>query len=333
MNRTDRLMAILLEFQARGELRAEDLARRFEISVRTVYRDIQALSEGGVPVVATPGKGYRLMDGYFLPPLSFTESKAALLMLGGEFVRDRVDAELRRAADDARAKLAGILPPSRREDVARWRREIAFPTFGRLADDPGLPRLRSAIQQRRVVRLLYHAYRRDAPDERDVEPYRLVNLFEAWHLAAYCRLRQAPRFFRLDRIDRLDVLDERFTPAERHAVDPDHGEPIRHLPVARIRFDSAVVRWVRERQAWTFLCEEQDAAGPIFVYALRDESALLSWILSWGSAANVLGPLHLRARLTQEARAILFRHAGDTNLDDPSNIHSAPAITVSAALP
>src|SRR5918998_5677893 len=97
MNRTDRLMAMLLEFQARREVRAEDLARRFEVSVRTVYRDVQALSEGGVPIAAMPGKGYRLLDGYFLPPLSFTGDEAALLALGGAFVRDRVDAGLRRA--------------------------------------------------------------------------------------------------------------------------------------------------------------------------------------------------------------------------------------------
>src|ERR671916_2248108 len=123
MNRTDRLMAMLLEFQARREVRAEDLARRFEVSVRTVYRDVQALSEGGVPIAALPGKGYRLLDGYFLPPLSFTADEAATLALGGGFVRDRVDAELRRAADEALRKLAAVLPAERWAEVGRRRRE------------------------------------------------------------------------------------------------------------------------------------------------------------------------------------------------------------------
>ena len=107
MNRTDRLMGILLELQARGELRAEDLAGTFEVSVRTIYRDVEALCETGVPVVATPGKGYRLMEGYFLPPLTFTADEAALLILGGELVRDRVDPLLRQAAEAALRKLAG----------------------------------------------------------------------------------------------------------------------------------------------------------------------------------------------------------------------------------
>ncbi len=72
MNRTDRLLAIVLELQGRGKRRAEDLAETFETSKRTIYRDIQALCETGVPIVSIPGRGYSLVEGYFLPPLSFT---------------------------------------------------------------------------------------------------------------------------------------------------------------------------------------------------------------------------------------------------------------------
>src|SRR5205814_1634847 len=86
------------------------------------------------------------------------------------------------------------------------------------ANDRRLVLARRAIEERRVVRLLYHAFRRDAPDPRDVEPIRLVHLSDAWHLAGYCRLRQGPRLFRLDRIDRLEVLSERYTPGARHIL-------------------------------------------------------------------------------------------------------------------
>src|SRR5215207_9668113 len=232
MNRTDRLMGIVLELQARGELRAEDLARTFEVSVRTVYRDMEALCETGVPVVATPGKGYRLMEGYFLPPLSFTPAEAALLLLGGEFIRDRVDPELRRAADDALLKLAGVLP-------AEWR---------------------------------------------EVEPVRLIYLADAWHVAAYSRERAASRLFRLDRIDRLEETGERFEPSERHAVGRDPDEVWDTFPEARVRFDAAVLRWARERRPYFFRREEADADGPVLVYSLRDEAALVGWLLGWGGA-------------------------------------------------
>jgi predicted DNA-binding transcriptional regulator YafY len=325
-------MGILLELQARGELRAEDLARKFEVSVRTVYRDVQALSETGVPVVATPGRGYRLMEGYFLPPLSFTADEAALLALGGEFVRERVDPDLRRAADEALSKLVAVLPPERRAAVDRWRRQLHFASYRPSAGESRLGQLRSAIQDRRAVRLLYHAFARARPDPRVVEPVSLVHLSDAWHLAAYCRLRQAPRYFRLDRIDRLEILDERFALAERHHFGPCDDAPARPSAEARVRFDPTVERWARERQPYSFLREEARADGPIFVYGLRDERGLLAWLLSWGAAAEVLDPPELRARLAGEARAILARHADAPDPDQIPNMRSAADTTMSAAL-
>lgn len=313
MNRTDRLMAILLEFQARGELRAEDLSRRFEVSVRTMYRDLQALSEGGVPLIATPGKGYRLMEGYFLPPVSFTGSEAAVLALGGEFVRGRIDRELQQAADSALRKLLSVLPLDRREAVARLQHELLFRSLRPSVDTPALAQLRSAIAERRVVRLLYHAYRRASPELRDVEPISLVHLAEAWHLAAYCRLRRAPRLFRLDRIDEAELLPERFTLDERHLVGPESTGLRSGAEEARVRFDPSVERWVRERQSFLFLREEIDRSGPLFVYALRDEDLLIPWLLAWGSAVEVLSPDTLRARIAREALAIASRHATRTN--------------------
>src|SRR5438067_1543393 len=169
-------MGILLELQARVELRAEDLAATFEVSVRTIYRDVEALCETGVPVIATPGKGYRLMEGYFLPPLTFTADEAALLALGGELVRDRVDPLLRQAAEEALRKLASVLPPERRADVERRRQGLMFGSMVRTTTDRRLVLSRQAIEERRVVRLLYHALRREQPEPRDVEPTRLVHV-------------------------------------------------------------------------------------------------------------------------------------------------------------
>jgi predicted DNA-binding transcriptional regulator YafY len=309
VNRTDRLMGIILELQARGELRAEDLADTFEVSVRTVYRDIDALGETGVPIVATPGKGYRLLEGYFLPPVSFTADEAALLILGGELVRDRVDPALRQAAEDALRKLASVLPPDRRDAMEHRRQRLVFPTLasvGRQSDDKRLALARRAIDERRVVRMLYHALHRAAPEPRDIEPMRLVFLADAWHLVGWCRLRQGARIFRLDRIDRLD---ERYTPGPRHELQAHDERSPEQYPEARVRFDRRVLRWVRERQPWALLREERDARGPVFVYAVRTQEELLGWLLRWGSAVEVLEPAWLRERLAEEARAILVRHA------------------------
>jgi predicted DNA-binding transcriptional regulator YafY len=309
VNRTDRLVGMLLELQARGSVRAEDLAQHFEVSVRTVYRDLEALSETGVPLVATPGKGFQLMDGYFLPPLAFAASEAALLVLGTEFIRRRVDPELRTAAETALAKLQNVLPAEQRQTVERWRSEILFPA-GQKADDPRLTRLREAIQQRRVVRVVYHAFRKAEPEARDIEPVQLLYMSERWHVGAYCRLRNDMRLFRLDRIDRFSVLGEQFTLDARH-VRPSGSEDWKaDAAEVRVRFHPSVERWVRERQPFTFLREEHDDRGPVFVYGIRREDDLVRWLLAWGASAEVLSPPHLRARLAAEIYTMFSRYAG-----------------------
>src|SRR4051812_8791041 len=109
MNRTDRLLAILLELQAKGQQRAEDLAATFEVTKRTIYRDMLALAESGVPVVSVPGQGYSLVEGYFLPPLSFSTDEAIMLLLGSDFVGRNVDAQYANAAQSARRKIEAVL--------------------------------------------------------------------------------------------------------------------------------------------------------------------------------------------------------------------------------
>jgi predicted DNA-binding transcriptional regulator YafY len=169
--------------------------------------------------------------------------------------------------------------------------------------------LRSAIQERQLVRLNYHAYRRPGAEWRDVEPTSLVYFGQTWHLAGYCRLRQAPRLFRLERIDRLELLGERFELGPRHEQPGPRDTWKASAVEARVRFEPTVERWVRERQPFTFVREEVDAAGSIFVYGLRDDAdGLLSWLLAWGEAVTVLDPPELRARLVAVARTLLERH-------------------------
>src|SRR5215468_2276795 len=125
MNRTDRLLAIVLEIQAKKQVRAEDLAATFEVTVRTIYRDIAALSESGVPVVAIPGQGYSLVEGYFLPPLTFS-SDEAILLLGADSVAQNFDAQYRDAAQSANHKIVAVLPDKLRQEVEYLQNSIRF---------------------------------------------------------------------------------------------------------------------------------------------------------------------------------------------------------------
>jgi predicted DNA-binding transcriptional regulator YafY len=157
-----------------------------------------------------------------------------------------------------------------------------------------------AISEQRRVFLRYHSYTRDETTERVVEPLRLTYSGEAWYLSGFCQLRQAERAFRLDRIDAWQLLDETFAP--RTLAAPS-SEPI----VARVRFAPQVIRWVRERQHYSFQHEETTPgnAGAIMTYRVDALQELLPWLLSWGAAAEALDPPSLRAEQRDEVARLL----------------------------
>lgn len=294
------MLAIVLELQARGQARAEDLAGIFEVSKRTIYRDITSLSEAKVPIVASPGTGYRLMEGYFLPPLSFTPDEAAMLVLGAQAVRFAVDAESREAARVALRKLEAVLPPASRERVNELYESMRI--FGGWAspeDGNKVGALRAAILDRRVARLRYHSPRHDAAMDRDVEPYALVFYRGVWHLQAWCRLRNDMREFRLDRVDGLTILKDGFV------RDPARAEIRRNRDgrtlVVRVRFSPHTVRWVREERHWGFRAEEP---GGVMVFAVEQPEDIAPWLLRWGADAEVLDPDAVRLAVARRARAV-----------------------------
>src|SRR5215831_9413854 len=160
MNRMDRLLAILLELQAKRLLRAEDLAATFETSKRTIYRDILALCEAGVPIISEPGKGYSLMEGYFLPPLTFGPDEATMLLLGADVMAGSFDAEYRAAAGWAARKIENVLSDALREKVRRLQDSIRFvsvETPTRPAERLIMQQLRRAILNQQTVSFRYHA--------------------------------------------------------------------------------------------------------------------------------------------------------------------------------
>jgi predicted DNA-binding transcriptional regulator YafY len=330
MNRTDRLLAIVLELQGKRLRRAEDLARTFETSKRTIYRDVLALGQAGVPIVSTPGRGYSLMEGYFLPPLSFTADEATILLLGSDVMVQSFDAQYREAARAAGRKIAGVLPARLRDEVAALRESIHF-GFEGAALSPALAgklqALRRAILDRVTVRFRYHTRRPDeqsigergvgergvgVPRPREADPYALRHLGSAWYLAGYCHRRHEVRQFRLDRIEDLVLLDTVF---QRPAPDDPRGyAPSRrdlsadeHIEV-RALFDASVARWVRETPSFFAVAEEETPEGLLVTLRIRRADDVLQWLLSWGRNVRVVSPEAMRRQVAEEAEALLDHH-------------------------
>lgn len=314
MNRTDRLLAIVLELQRHGARRAEDLAATFETSKRTIYRDVQALCESGVPVVAQAGVGYSLVEGYFLPPLSFSTDEATMLLLGSEFVADSFDAQYRDAAHAAAHKIEAVLSEKLRGEVGYLRGSIAFVAPETLASDASakfLPTLRRAIIEQRTIRFHYHTRysmdRSTAQKTRDADPYGLVHYGDAWYLMAFCHLRQEVRQFRLDRMTDLNLTEKSFVRPADFKLEPPEKDS--RSVVIRVLFDHEAAPWVRESRSYYVTEMEQQPEGLLVTMKAHHENEVVGWLLGWCDQVEVLEPESLRRRMVDVAQKILEKNS------------------------
>jgi len=308
MNKTDRLFAIVLELQGRSVVRAQDLAELFETSVRTIYRDIQALSEAGVPIFGSPGQGYSLLEGYFLPPVSFTVDEAVSLIVGADFIEQRFDEEYGLRARFARGKIEALLPPGKKEEAGRIRESIRImhPEDRRSLEleRSHIEVIRAALSSGRKLRFDYAGRpggERTTPERmtRTAAPYGLVLLNGRWILVAHCEMRHAIRNFRLSRIRHLQLTDEPYAVPEDFRLHDYAPADDRHIRV-RLRFDAELADRVEQQPNFYTESSILHAEGYDVDYRVRRPEELLSWILGWGSKVVVLEPESLRERVKQE---------------------------------
>ncbi len=323
MNRTDRLLAIVLELQGRGKRRAQDLADTFEVSKRTIYRDIEALCEAGVPVAAAPGQGYKLIEGYFLPPLSFSADEAIILTLGSQVMRGSFDAQYGVAAESAGRKIMGVLPEQLRAEVAYLLSSIHFVVPSGMPNSPTnnmmLQIIRGAIVERRTVQFLYYPrHRKDdmqeseksnasqSGDLRKVDPYALIHVAGSWYVAGYDHKRREKRTFRLDRIEHFEILKETFTRSGDFKLErgPEEDRKI----VVRVLFSSEAIRWVHESPSFFIVSEELTEKGLLVTLRVRHEREVVQWLLGWGRHVRVLEPESLRQMMAEEAEELVKNH-------------------------
>ncbi|MCW5547765.1 MAG: YafY family transcriptional regulator [Opitutaceae bacterium] len=316
MNRTDRLVAMVMHLQGRRVVRAAELAAHFEVTERTIYRDIAALSEAGVPIAGEAGVGYSLMKGYQLPPVMFTAEEASALFVGGELVKQFTDASLHGPMASALEKLRAVLPRDRQDHVERLvSRTLVLGRPGRAAPETAAQRWLATVQQgvvlRRVLRLVYHGREREEETQRDVEPHGIVFYGGAWYLVAWCRLRQDYRHFRIDRIRRLELLPTGFAPRENFSLE-------RHMQESDARGQSIAVRvWFCRRSQERAQRESYATLSPgtvrdggteftLYTYSL---DWMAQWLLSFGDGAEALAPAKLRQKVRALARRVVEKHA------------------------
>lgn len=227
MNRIDRLFGILTMLQARKFLSAEQIADQYSISIRTVYRDIKALNEQGVPVSFEPHRGYFIVPGYFLPPVSFTSDEANALLLMESMIKGFADASIQAHYTKALNKVRAVMHDSQKEKLEKLNANIKLqlPPFVK-NDFAHLSTIQQAIAEQHIVHLEYR--RSDGETStRSVEPIGLIYYAFHWHMIGWCHRQHGYRDFRVSRIMSVrDTLDD-FRKSD-HMPLKDY---MKHLPV------------------------------------------------------------------------------------------------------
>jgi len=213
--RATRLLHLLDELRRRRTpVRGAELAQRLEVSLRTVYRDIDALRDQGAEIVGDPGIGYQLRPGFLLPPMMFSAEELEAILLGARWVASHGDPELSAAADTALQRVVGVLPETLRLQVETS--GLFAPHWHAVPPEPWLPALRRAIREGNAVRIQYRDGEGRA-SERVIWPFAMAFMADVRMLAAWCEMRADFRHFRADRLLALEDTAQRY-PAQRHQL-------------------------------------------------------------------------------------------------------------------
>lgn len=211
MSQLPRLISILSLLKSKRLLTATELSERFDVSVRTIYRDIRKLEEAGVPVVTIDGRGYSLMEGYRMAPVQFTEKEANALITAQQLVKRTQDSSFMQDFDDAMVKIKSVFKTSLQEKSEILSAKIhIFEGAREDLSSNALSEIQIAITHLKFMEINYRKAGDTEISFRKVEPYALMSSYQKWILIAWCYLRNSYRAFRIDRIMHFQILQETF---------------------------------------------------------------------------------------------------------------------------
>ncbi|MBI1783017.1 MAG: YafY family transcriptional regulator [Sphingobacteriales bacterium] len=227
MNRMDRLLGILTILQSKKYVPAEKIADKYNISLRTVYRDIKALTELGIPVSFEQPRGYFIVQGYFLPPVAFTTEEANALVLSELLVYGFADKSIQKHYATALNKVKAVLRSSQKEKVDELDNSIRIQMHPKLLMNVDhLSQIQNAITHQFIVELEYKD-KKEEISKRKLEPIGLIYYAFSWHVMGWCHLRKDYRDFKVGRITRLKVTEQPFKKENHISI----NEFMKQLPV------------------------------------------------------------------------------------------------------
>ena len=292
-NRYFQMIYLLLD---KGQMTAPELADYFEVSVRTIYRDIDILSSAGIPIYATQGKGggIAIQDSYVLKKLLLSEQEQKQILMALQGIRVLEDEQINMLL----SKLSGVF----QRQQGNWL-EIDFSTWTKSgAGKHNFQLLQSAIWKSRIVSFSYYSGKGEQT-KRIIEPHKLVFKTSDWYLYGYCTLRKDFRFFKLTRIRDLKLQDAEFmreTP--EHIFERSDEFEMKTVQVTLL-FDAGMSHEVYEK--FDEEVSEQEDGSLLVTTILPDNELLYSYVLSCRERVEVLSPPYVRDNVRKRVRKML----------------------------
>ncbi len=315
MNRIDRLNAIMIHLQGKSRVPLEEMEERFEVSRRTLFRDVKSLMEAGVPIGGDAGSGYFVVEGYHLPPVVFNKEEAAALLTGAKLIAKHADADMVGAFDQAMHKVKAVLRMSDKDFLENLDSRVAIldsPARSKTPfPDSFLSEIQLALASQKVVELNYFSNYNESTTNRKVEPLGLVYYSGRWHLIGYCRLRSDLRDFRTDRIQKISITSETYDPTE-HPNLQEFTKTIfggTDVKEAVVRFKRRMARFISEQKLNYGFIDQVDLGEEIEMrFATPMYEILAQWLLSYIEEVTVVGPPTLQGLMAKYSQKLFEHH-------------------------
>ncbi|WP_179022555.1 helix-turn-helix transcriptional regulator [Winogradskyella forsetii] len=310
IKRFDRIVSILVQLQAKRIVKAQELADRFNVSLRTIYRDVRTLEASGVPIISEAGVGYSIMEGYRLPPVMFTKEEAGSFVAAEKLMQKFVDKSLGSYHEAAMLKIKSVLRGREKDWISALEMQITVDQSQELFNK-NLPNaleiLFESIAERKQFFLKYQSLQSEQPSERHIEPVGLYHENNFWYLLGYCHYRKDYRQFRTDRMLGIKRTEIPFTKThgnlEDHLVKPDTIEKTKVV----IRVDKSVARYISSSKKLHGFISETTMGNQVEMKFMSSnvEDWFSRWYISFADYATIVEPESLKIRI----KAILNKAA------------------------
>lgn len=302
VKRFDRIVAILIQLQSKRTVKAQELADRFAVSLRTIYRDIRTLEASGVPIVGETGVGYSLMEGYRLPPVMFTREEAGSFVAAEKLMQQFTDRSLGAYYESAMYKLKSVLRGREKDWVETLESQVSIVPGPALFNEnvpDALEILFESIAEKKQVFLRYGSLREETPTERRLEPVGIFHENGHWYMLAYCHLREDYRQFRTDRILRIQRTPLDFV--KQHGSLEDHRHKGEEVPRTQVKIlvERSVAKYLGSGKKYHGFVSERILGDQVeMTFMCKEEDhGFARWYLMFADCAQILEPDELRQKV------------------------------------